>query len=216
MVISFEDKEEWDSARGGIVFWATADGVPVRCFVPRETIIASCGPGSDDALLSQFRSHWAFRSDAAILIERGQVQKLPGESFAETVVTSRSVRFPEIIKTLNVRWPEPTADRTERCAVCDQFKDLYAYDDYSGLGVVDPSEAVLPIIANMDPSPDTFAVWGAYTLRLRECSGCAALFEERRYGLTAADNLFATSNVELRRVSARQAILLLRENTAIR
>lgn len=217
MVIRFEEDEQWDADRNGVLFWAVADGARVRCFLSREAIDGFFGTSSAEEQGSyRFRAkRWEFLADAAILIESGRLNKVSGQTFTEVVITSRIARSREIIERLSQRWPDLTVVAKNGCTVCDRFGDLYVYDDYSGTGNINPAEDALPRIANLDPSPDTFTD-GAYTLHLRECPSCGALFEGRRYPLTAADNLFASDNVELRRISPRQAIALLQENSAIR
>jgi hypothetical protein len=104
----------------------------------------------------------------------------------------------KIIKRLTHRWSDLAMVARKGCSVCERFADEYNYDDYSGIGTVDAAEEMLPQIACLPSSC------------LRECPQCGALFEEPRFGLTAADNLFASAAVELRRISPGQAILLLK------
>ena len=103
----------------------------------------------------------------------------------------------EIIHRLMKRWPDLWLMAGRDCAVCGHLGEEYTYDYYPPYGDDDIETAVAEIAEVGD-------------LRLRECRVCGALWACDSQSLTAADNLFATHTVRLRRISPAKAIALLR------
>ena len=104
----------------------------------------------------------------------------------------------QIIDRLKCRWVDLTTVTGSDCAACGDFGAEYTYDDYACVGATDEAERVLTEIAQTGSSS------------LRECRRCGSLFVQDAFSLAAADNLFATASVRLRRISPLHAIQLLR------
>lgn len=102
----------------------------------------------------------------------------------------------EIIHRLMKRWPDLWLMAGRDCSVCGHLGEEYTYDYYPA-DADDDIESALAEIAE------------AGDLRLRECRVCGALWLRDSQSLTAADNLFATHTVRLRRISSAKAITLL-------
>jgi|SRR5947209_9556814 len=93
MDVIFETEERW-SDRGGITFWAYANGEQVRCIVSREAIEASFGgDGTKEASLELFsENRLSFEAEAAALIRSGRTVAVPGETFHEAQIVETRIR----------------------------------------------------------------------------------------------------------------------------
>src|SRR5437588_10093592 len=93
MDVIFEREERW-SDRGGITFWAYANGEQVRCIVSREAIEASFGgDGTKEASLELFsENRLSFEAEAAALIRSGRTVAVPGETFHEAQIVETRIR----------------------------------------------------------------------------------------------------------------------------
>lgn len=90
MKVAFEADERWNFDRGGVMFWAAADGLLFRCMISRGAIRELFGgSGSREDTLQAFRRHRdTIESVAEALIGRGQWHELRGETFMEVQILS--------------------------------------------------------------------------------------------------------------------------------
>ena len=94
MDVAFETDERWNFDRGGVIFWAHADGERVRCIVSREAIEDSFGgEGTKEASLQHFRQNRSsFEAEAAALIRSGRTVAVTGEDFKEAQILKTRIR----------------------------------------------------------------------------------------------------------------------------
>lgn len=94
MEITFEPAVKWDGDRGGVLFWATADGNAIRCFVSRRAVHDTCGgTGAKEDVLEKFdESRSTFELEAAALIRSARAVPVEGQSFREAQILSGRIR----------------------------------------------------------------------------------------------------------------------------
>ena len=110
-----------------------------------------------------------------------------------------------VIEHLKTRWPD--ASRVASCSACALIGKEYSFDFYSTVSGY--FEGTLGAPTRDDIEPPTFAIAKFGSRYIRECRACGALFEQDSELLTAADNLFASEYVIVRRISPATAIALL-------
>jgi hypothetical protein len=88
MDVTFEEEAWWQGSRGGVLFWAEAQGHAIRCFVSREVVQALYGGDtSEDNTLAFFGEHrLVFEAEAAAMIKTNRLVRVEGQTFREAQI----------------------------------------------------------------------------------------------------------------------------------
>jgi hypothetical protein len=142
MEILYETLEKWDAERGGVVFWARADGQDVRCFVSRTAVHeAYGGSGSKEDVLRMFSEHRAeLEVTLAALIRSGRTTHVDSETFDEAQILKNRVRHRVVSKPMR----RVTTDELAGSGIYNHASDVQWWAHASG----EPVENITVCSAN--------------------------------------------------------------------